>query len=199
MTEFEKAVRKIREGLLETDRGTFIGDVNPSFDLLTNACIEYLRFKGYKVTEPSKSTYNIRKLDDLVHLFYAFSDNKHPELMNSYRNLNRDRKMASTLVKSRMAANGYGKLVAMAECADIIETIFEHEKEFKFNIPISFGILGQRNCGWITDKAIQIINRKRLKAAKERSAEYISKLDEKYDAEPDGFGDLDEILENLDD
>ncbi len=196
-SEFEKLTRNIREGLLETDRGSFIGDVNPTFDLLTNACVGYLRFKGYKVTEPTKPKYSVKKVDDLVHLFYAFSDNKHPELMNSYRNIGRDRKMASTFVKSRMDATGHGRCVAMAECAEIIETVFNYEKEFKFNIPISFGILGQKNCGWITDKAIQIINKKRLKVDRERRRKYIEELDRIYDSEPDGFGDLDEILKNL--
>lgn len=199
LSEFEKITKKIYDGWLETQQGSFLGDANTSFDSLTNACIEYLKFKGYKVVEPTKPKYNIKKLDDLIHLFYAFSDNRHPELMNNYRHIDRDRKIASALVRSRREATGYGMKVAMNECGEIIETIFEHEKEFNFTIPITFGILGQKNCGWITDKSIQIMNRKRLKAAEEKKVEYIAKLDEKYDAEPDGFGDLDEILENLKD
>lgn len=184
--------------LLSLQQESLFEDFESKHRELSFACEKYLKHRGFVVVPPNTPKYKIKKLDDLIHLFYAFSDNKHPELMNSYRNLDRDRKIASSMVKARMDARGCSIEVARAECAEIIETIFLHEKDFNFKIPISFGILGQKNCGWITDKAIQIINRKRLNAEKERSDEYLKKLDEKYDAEPDGFGDLNEILGNLD-
>ena len=184
--------------LKELDQDNVFVSLPERHSALLDACQRYLRYQGFKTIAPERRTYNIKKLDDLIHLFYSFSDHNHPELMNSYRNFGRDRKIASGMVKSRMEANGYGMPIAMNECADIIETIFNHESEFNFKIPISFGILGQKNCGWITDKAIQIINRKKIKAKEERRRNYIKELDKKYDAEPDGFGDLDELLEKLD-
>lgn len=187
---------RISCALKELDQETIFASPAEKHKTLSEACKKYLRYQGFKVIAPEKSAYNIKKLDDLIHLFYSFSDRSHPELMSSYRSFDRDRKIASGMVKARMEANGYGMPVAMNECAEIIETVFNHESEFNFKIPISFGILGQKNCGWITDKAIQIINRKRIKADKERRKKCIAELDKRYDAEPDGFGDLDEILES---
>lgn len=196
VSDLEKFLKNIHNGWLETQQVQLFGDANTSFEMLTDACVDYLRYNGFKVVEPRKNKYNIKKLDDLRTLFYGFSDSKHPELVNSYRNLQKDRAITSRFVKSRMEATGYSKEKSMNECAEIIETIFEHEEEFKLKIPISLGILGQNNCGWITDKAIQIINKKRLQEDEERRQKRIKKMDEKYESESEGFGNLDEFLKN---
>ena len=194
--DFDKILEKIHEGWLETQQGTLFGSENPPFELLADACIEYLKYKGYKVVKPLKR-FDIKKLDDLIHLFYAYSDLKHPELINSYRNLVRDRALTKHLIVARQEASNMCRKAAMNECAEIIATIFEHEKEFNFKRPVTFNVLGQKNCGWITEKAIQIMNKKIMGKDEERREILIASLDKKYDAEPGGFEDLDEILENL--
>lgn len=195
--DLDSILDRLHECCLDLQQPSILATEVDVYEKLASVCAEYLRYFGYKVSEQYKPKYNVKKLDDLIDLFYAYSDNKHPELINSYRHRARDRKIASALVKSRREATGFGMKTALAECADIIETIFEHEDEFHFTMPLNFGILGQKNCGWITDKAIQIMNRKKLKEKEAKSRVHMSYLDEKYDAEPDGFGDLDEILENL--
>lgn len=195
--KIDKLFDDIHDGWLETQRGTLFLNDDPKFEKLEQACIDYLIYKGYKIVKPIESKYNVKKFDDLIHLFYAFSDKQHPELMNNYRNLAKDRKIASLFVEARMAVSGINKNKAMNECAEIIETIFTNEKDFNFEIPITFGILGQVNCGWITDKAVQIINKKKLNSENERRKELIASMDEKYDAEVVSFGDLDKILKNL--
>jgi len=195
----EVILEEISEALKDLEQGALFTSVEEKHKVLSQACVKYLRYKGFKVVEPDKPTHtNISKLDDLIFHFYGLSDRLHPELKTSYRNLAQHRKLASALVKSRMDACGYGFKAALQECAEIIDTIFNHEAEFNFTVPISFGILGQKNCGWITDKAIQIINKNKLKTAEERRKKYIEDLEKVYDAEPDGFGDLDEIERNLD-
>jgi hypothetical protein len=57
--------------------------------------------------------------------------------------------------------------------------------------------LGQQKLGWITEKAIQIINKNKLNREDERRNELIASMEEKYDAEVVSFGDLDKILKNL--
>lgn len=194
--KIKNLLKNIHNGWLETQQSQLFAGDDTSFEALANACVDYLRYNGFKVVSPNKWRHNINKLDDLWRFFYTFSDRKHPELINAYRNLQKDRAIASKFVKSRMEATGFSKENAMNECAEIIETIFEHEAGFKFKIPISFGLLGQNNCGWITDKAIQIMNKKRLQEKEERRIERIKKMDEKYESESEGFGDLDELLKN---
>lgn len=193
---FEKILQKIHNGWLETQQDTLFGSENQNFQLLIYACIEFLVYKGYKISKPLQ-TFNIKKLDDIIHLFYAHSDLKHSELINNYRNLMKDRTLAKNFIASRQEAGNISKEAAMNECAEIITTIFEHEDEFNFKQPLTFSVLGQKNCGWITEKAIQIINKKRLGYEEERRVALIAALEERYDAEPGGFRDLDEILKGL--
>jgi hypothetical protein len=195
--ELDKILEDLHEGWSGTQQVGLFTSETQLYSVLTQACIKYLKYFGYKITEPNKPKYNVQKLDDLIYLFYAFLDNAHPELTNSYRHMDRDRKIASCFLKARKDATGYSTKVALVECAEIIETIFEHEKDFNFRIPLTFGVLGQKNCGWITDKAIQIMNRKKLDEERKQRDKLIAELDDKYDAEPDGFGDLDAILKNL--
>jgi len=196
MKDFEKILDQIHEGWLETQQGTLFGSENPPFELLEDACVEFLKYKGYKIVKPL-SRFDVKRLDDLIYLFYAYSDLKHPELINNYRNLSRDRALAKYFVTAREEASNMCRKAAMDECAEIIATIFEHEVEFNFKIPLTFSVLGQKNCGWITEKAIQIMNKKRMNKDEERREALIASLDKKYDAEPGGFEDLDEILKNL--
>lgn len=195
--EFDKLIQHIQDGIVDTQKNDIFSD-EINYDSLVDACKQFLAHKGYKVVDPINYTYSVKKLDDLIHLFYALSDTKHPDLMNNYRDIIKDRILAKRFIESRMTTSGINKKEALKECAEIIDVVFRHEEEFNFNIPLTFGILGQKNCGWITEKAIQIINRKRLNSENERRNELITAFEKMYDAEPgEGFGDLNEILKNL--
>lgn len=194
--ELDKLIQHIQDGITETFQNDMFNS-NPDYSILIEACKNFLVYKGYKIITPVNCLYNVKKTDDLIHLFYALSDAKHPELMNSYRNLEKDRFLAKEFVKSRMLASGVNKEEAIKECAEIIDTIFRDEGEFNFEIPLTFGILGQKNCGWITDKAVQIINKKKLNIENEGREELIAEYERHYDAESGGFEDLDTILKTL--
>lgn len=195
--EFDKLIQRIQDGITETFQSAVFDGSDFKHKSLIGACKEFLTEYGYKVIEPVKYVYNINNIDGLIHLFHALSDAKHPELLNNYRNLAKDRKIASLFVKARMEASNINKEKARQECAEIIKTIFEYESEFNFNIPLTFGILGQKNCGWVTDKAIQIINKKKQNKKERRKKELIIKYEERYNVEQEPFGNLDKILKNL--
>ena len=81
----------------------------------------------------------------------------------------------------------------------LIHTVLKHESDFNFNMPLTFSAFGQANCGWITDKAIQIMNKKKAKedeyraeVAQEACLNYYI---EKHGEDSIGF-DLDKILKN---
>lgn len=190
-------IKKLKEALTHFDNGDFLKSEKEKKDFVLSVCIELLLEEGYKVVEREKPKYNIRNYDDLIHLFYGFLEYRHPEFACNFRDLNRDRKIAKLFIEERARINNINKENALGECAEIIETIFIHEEEFNFKIPLTFGILGQQKLGWVTDKAIQIINRKKLNKNEERRAALIKSYEQSYESEAEGFGDLKEILKNL--
>lgn len=195
--EFNELIQKIQDEVTKTFQSDVFSDNSFKYKSLIGACKEFLTQQGYKVVEPVNHKYNIKKLDDIIILFYMLSDAKHPELLNNYRNLARDRKTVSLFVQARMNASNINRKEALKECAEIIKTIFEHENEFNFSIPLVFGILGQQKLGWVTDKAISIINKKKQNKDNERRNKLIIKYEERYNVEQEPFGNLDQILQNL--
>lgn len=194
----EKEIKKrIRDALVSEDQPTLFGGPKSAGELEL-ACLEFLRFKGYKVSRPIEYRYKVKKLDDLIQFFYAMLDSKHPEYINVYRSLGRDRAIARRFVDNRIYATGYSEEIALKECAEIIATVFEYEKDFNFRTDINFGMFGQKNLGWITEKAVNIINRKTTKEAEVKTAERIAVIEaeqrDKYDL---GFNDLDDILNRM--
>ena len=53
---------------------------------------------------------------------------------------------------------GLNRFNAIQQCVAIIDVIFNYEEEFCFKEPISIGVLGQAKSGWITEKALYILN-----------------------------------------
>ena len=79
-----------------------------------------------------------------------------------------DMQMISRLVKSRMAT-GLGEKASIQECISIIDTIFNYEEEFRFKYPIMDAtILGQDKLGWVTAKALKLMDDKKRDAESER-------------------------------
>ncbi len=155
------------------------GFLVPDYTELVTYCKELLLDLGYKVVNPVSYKFKATRIDDLFNLFYERLEYYHPEMTGSYRNLKRDRAVASRFVEARAKASSISEKHALSECADIILTVFEHEDEFNFNLPLTFEMFGQANCGWITDKAVQIMNRER--EGKERAA--VDKMIDDYNNE----------------
>ena len=191
--EGDKYVVNIREAVLAADQSTLFenADINP----LIKSCIEYIRFNGYKVTKLPKYIDTVKSLDDLIGLFYSILEFKYPEYINEYRNVDENRSIAKLFVKARKEASGFSEKQALNECAEIIRTVFNYAHEFNFKNKPTFRMFGQDKSGWVTDKAIQIMNRNL-----EIENEYIveKRQEEMIEAQCKdnlGFGDLKEILE----
>ena len=54
--------------------------------------------------------------------------------------------------------SGLSKPAAMGKCATLIKIVFNNADRFKFTIPLTFGIFGQKNMAWVTQLAIKILN-----------------------------------------
>lgn len=177
-----------------------VGFLSTDNESLAKACKKFLIHMGYKVIDPIKYTYNIKKLDDLFDLFYALLEYNHPELVDAHRNMNRDRALAKRFLDSRMDAGNLNKKQALCECAEIIKTVFDREDDFNFNLPLSFEMFGQKSAGWITKKAIYIMNSEKekrdIKIVEGIQDKYIEEYLKEHNEENIGF-DIDEILENI--
>ena len=186
----------LRDAIVSEEQSTLFSTSSES--VLEDACIAFLRFKGYRVARPLDYRFKIKNTDDLIKFFYLLLDSRHPEYTNVYRNLKRDRAIAKRLVDSRREATGYSRELALNECAEIIVTLFEHEKEFKFRTEIHFGMFGQVALGWITEKAIKIMNERTAKKAEEQTIQRISEIEKEQESEYDlELDDVDAILRRI--
>jgi hypothetical protein len=99
-----------------------------------------------------------------------------------------------------MDAGNLNKKQALCECAEIINTVFDREDDFNFNLPLSFEMFGQQSAGWITKKAIYIMNSEKekrdIKIVEGIQDKYIEEYLKEHSEENIGF-DIDEILENI--
>jgi len=130
---------------------------------------ELLLERGYRVIDPIIINTEINNQRKLCDYFYMRLESNHPN-RRSERSPNNtlDMQMISRLVKSRMAT-GLGEKAAIQECISIIDTIFNSEEEFKFKYPVmDTTILGQDKMGWITSKALKIMDDKKRDAESER-------------------------------
>lgn len=139
---------------------------------------EILLDAGYKVTKVLITT-KFEKTKELKDFFYSRLYSKYPErLIDKVDNIKRDMRMANDFIESRMLDNTIGRMVALQECVDIINIIFDYEDEFMFKYPVvNIGILGQGKIGWITQKAVEILNRERYKEASRKSEEMLIEIE----------------------
>lgn len=194
----EKYYKAIREGLAQTDQISMFA-VNPDEDLV-KACIDFIREKGYSVTKPIETTVSaIRTLDDLIAYFYGrLKNERRDEYKAVYINSSRDRKIAKGFVENRMKINGLNRSTALQECAEIVKIVLDNYDLFHFKYQINFSIFGNDKLGWVTERAIDIINKKNKD---KKDQEYQRRLDE-ITAEaaketPRGYDDLDGLLAQL--
>ena len=145
----------IENGLSEAQQETLFESQSIN---LEKACVDYLRYEGYSVRKPLIYPYEIKKLNDLISLFYVSLSKQSKEEILIYKNEKQDLKLAKSFVESIQKTDGLSKQAAMKQCAAIIQIVFKNIDRFKFNIPLTFGIFGQQNMGWVTGLAIKIMN-----------------------------------------
>ena len=153
-------------------------DGDERYSNLSSLCKEYLIELGYRVIEPIKFIYEIKKLDELIDYFYNMLYFYHPELP-LYKNLKKDRAIAKRFVTSRIEASGINRIHALDECARIVTVVFKHEGRFKFDYTPSFGIFGQGKFGWVTELALEIIANNDRVVSEERIEEIGERFEQK--------------------
>jgi hypothetical protein len=133
---------------------------------------------GYQVTEPILVNDKVITLKDLRNYFFMRLWNKYPDRNRYYvDNIKNEFRLMRLFVESR-EEKGLNRFNAIQQCVAIIDTIFDHEKEFNFKNPIDIRVIGQAKASWITEKALQIINNTLLK---EKENEANRKIEEMED------------------
>lgn len=164
---------------------------------IMESCVRYLRHYGYTVVSPKKFKRKMKSTDDLIHYFYLLLNIKCPEDYATSYNTNKDRSIAKQFIESRMILTGTGKDYALNECGEIISTIFKHYDEFNFMYAINFSIFGQNKLKWVTDRALQIMNRKLKEKEEEEGRILRQKAIEAHVNDPAGFDDLAELVKKM--
>lgn len=159
-------------------------------------CVEYLRHYGYTVISPKKFEKQIKNSRDLIEYFYELLNRQTPGNYATSYNEVRDLKIAKSFVEGRMAASGTSKEYALNECGEIVKTIFDNYDEFNFKYQLNFSIFGQSKLKWVTDRAIQIMNKKLYEKEEEEAEVLRQKALDSYE-DDHGFSDIDEILRRI--
>lgn len=130
---------------------------------------------GYQVTDPLLVNNKVVTLTDLRNYFFMRLWSKHPSGQQySVDNIKSDLRLIRLFVEAR-EEKGLNRFNAIQQCVAIIDIIFNYEEEFCFKEPISIGVLGQAKSGWITEKALYILN---TNLRKEEELEIERRVDE---------------------
>ena len=186
-------LQQLKNAVLSAQQSAIFGSPE---DKVIQACVDYLEYKGYRVVSPKKFSRKIINTRDLVEYFYRLLNTRNPNNFATSYNEIRDMKVAKTFVEQRMKATGASKEHTLNECGEIIKVIFDNYDSFNFKYEINFSVLGQGNLKWVTDKAIQLMNKK-LSVQEEEDAEALREKALSTYSEPAGFSDLDEILKRM--
>ena len=136
---------------------------------------------GYRVSDLIEVKADVDSIPKLVSYFYSRLYRKYPNRM-AIPNYARDNSIAKQLVQSRM--QGVNEKVAMQECVDIVDVIFDSEEEFDFQHPIKdIGILGQSKLGWVTEKAVSLLNRRREEEEKRWLEKRFQEIEDAYEVD----------------
>jgi hypothetical protein len=130
---------------------------------------------GYQVTDPLLVNNKVVTLTDLRNYFFMRLWSKHPSSQQySIDNIKSDLRLIRLFVEAR-EEKGLNRFNAIQQCVAIIDIIFNYEEDFCFKEPISIGVLGQAKSGWITEKALYILN---TNLRKEEELEIERRVDE---------------------
>jgi hypothetical protein len=180
--DFDAFLGEIQKLITRTQQGDLFGNKQAFADGAAEVCVEFLKNRGYSIRPPMAFPTQMTKLDELVALFYALLQKNFESCLLPYTNIGRDRAIAKAFVAKRMEDDKIKRNDALQQCAMIIKTIFNRPDVFRFETPPSFGVLGQAEMGWITDRAVQIINKDTAKNranADERAANQMTEEIEK--------------------
>ena len=182
--DFDAFLGEMQKLITASQQGDLFGNKKVFASKAMDTCEDFLKTNGYGVRKPIKYPDNINRLDDLINLFYTLLKGKYPDYLTPYSNTQRDRAIAKKFVTNRMEQDNISRADALKQCGSIIRTVFNSPHIFKFESPPTFGIFGQAEMGWITDRSLQIINdsiKKDKATAAEKAADRMTKeISENY-------------------
>jgi len=150
---------------------------------------------GYMVSEPPVLQHHVVTLADLRDHFFMRMWKKYPDKQMYYlENRYSEMRVIRLLVES-IEEKGFSRTNAIKYGASIVDTIFNNADEFRFKKPIDLRVLGQKKSGWITAKAIEILNQKVEKYTEEQLRKRIKDMEKKL--EDTVSNNLDELLEKV--
>jgi len=182
--DFSKFLGEIQKLLTASQQGDLFGNKKMFTEKSTEVCVEFLKGQGYSIRTPISYPAKITKLDEIISMFYGFLSNTYQKHLLPPSNIKRDRMVAKALVEKRMEADKISRHDAMQQCAMIVKTVLRTPEIFKFETPPTFGIFGQAEMGWVTERAIRVINDQITEdgiAATERAVdEMTERIEKKY-------------------
>jgi len=157
---FDAFLTEMQKLIVASQQGDLFGNKKAFTKSSVDVAVEFLKGQGYSVRPPMGYPVKITKLDGLLSMFYGLLSDIYELHLLPLPNKKKDRAVAKAFIESRMEIDNISRDTALQQCGLIIQTIFKHPEVFKFETPPTFGILGQKQMGWMTDRAIQIINKK---------------------------------------
>jgi len=153
---------------------------------------------GWQVTEPILVNDKVMTIKDLRNYFFMRLWSKYPNRYKYYvDNVKNEFRMMRLFIESR-ESKGLNRFNAIQQCVAIINAIFDHEEEFNFKNPIDIGVLGQAKAGWITEKALYIVNNELLKEREKKAERMIAEIEDNNKIDPREKGrKLDELLAKM--
>jgi len=174
--DFDKFLGEMQRLIVSSQQGDLFGNKAALATKAEKVCVAYLKGQGYSVGPPYEYPIEIESLDVLISTFYSFMRNIYPKQMWSYPNKKQDRAIAKAFVENRMAAGGIDRKTALKQCGLIVKVVFNRSDVFKFDSAPSFGIFGQGNMAWVTERAVQIINKELAKEEATRTERAVDKM-----------------------
>lgn len=157
---------KLEHCLLNLKQTTLVG---PNFNSVDELCVDWLKLRGYSVHSPKEYPSKITKSDDIISLFYLLFEKYYPGFNIPYNKTAHDRKLAKMFIESRMAADGISRDKALEQCASIVENFFRYKDKFEFEAAPNFGVFGQANMGWLTNRIVELMNKDMLELKEEKN------------------------------
>ncbi|RLG43554.1 MAG: hypothetical protein DRN81_06315 [Thermoproteota archaeon] len=179
--DFDKFLGGMQKLIAASQQADLFGNKEMFTEKSVTICVEFLKGLGYSIRPPMAYPFKINKLDELIAMFYMLEKDIYDAHLLPYSNVKRDRAIAKSFVERRMKDDGISKSTAMQQCALIIRTVFRHPEIFKFETPPTFGVFGQGDMGWVTERAIQIINKDIAKEAVTAAERAANKMTEKIE------------------
>lgn len=201
--EFSEFLGKMQKLLSAFEQGDLFGNKEVFTEKSTKLCEDFLLAQGYSIGKPHKYPVKIETSDDLIKMFYSGMRNIYPNHLWSYYDEKQDRAIAKAFVEKRAQDDCVSHQTALQQCGLIIQTVFARPDVFKFETAPSFGIFGQAEMGWITDRAVSIINKQIAKDEALATERLCDKLTEEIEEKTPNKGlsleELESITKKLED